>query len=348
MTMRNLVTVALLTFMAAVQAQPDVTLMHVHGLAYSVDGKRLMIPSHHGLAVYENGKWSKAPGPQHDYMGFSATAKHLYSSGHPAPGSGLVNPFGLIRSRDGGKTWEPEQLLSRFPQNLPGDLHARPRLLSDGKDKLWTVWVGVRSRRSSVYMNRSSDGGKTWTEPLELTGESRSVFGHSLHRDGDRLLLVWHDTRTGRDRMYSATSADDGNTWTAPLRIDHLPDEQTVWMSHRDSVTAPPDGARVVAESPTTPVAAFEDAARSLYGVQFHPEVVHTPHGQELLKNFLYEVAGAPPAWTPAAFSAALKFAMSRWISAWPVYWIGPTQTATGAPAAEAVVGAPSARSSSA
>jgi GMP synthase (glutamine-hydrolysing) len=80
-----------------------------------------------------------------------------------------------------------------------------------------------------------------------------------------------------------------------------LPDEQTVWMSHRDSVTAPPDGARVVAQSPTTPVAAFEDPSRSLYGVQFHPEVVHTPHGQELLKNFLYEVAGAPPAWTPAA-----------------------------------------------
>jgi photosystem II stability/assembly factor-like uncharacterized protein len=65
-----------------------------------------LIPSHHGLAVYANGKWSKAPGPQHDYMGFSATAKHLYSSGHPASGSGLVNPFGLIRSRDGGKTWD--------------------------------------------------------------------------------------------------------------------------------------------------------------------------------------------------------------------------------------------------
>ncbi|MGQ0546705.1 MAG: F510_1955 family glycosylhydrolase [Betaproteobacteria bacterium] len=87
-------------------ALASVTLTHVHGLAYSPDGKRLMLPSHHGLAVYENGKWSKAPGPQHDYMGFSATAKGLYSSGHPAPGSGMVNPFGLIRSRDGGKTWE--------------------------------------------------------------------------------------------------------------------------------------------------------------------------------------------------------------------------------------------------
>jgi len=80
-----------------------------------------------------------------------------------------------------------------------------------------------------------------------------------------------------------------------------LPDEQTVWMSHRDAVTAPPEGSRVVAGSPSTPIAAFEDPERALYGVQFHPEVVHTPHGQELLKNFLYEVAGAPPAWTPAA-----------------------------------------------
>jgi GMP synthase (glutamine-hydrolysing) len=79
------------------------------------------------------------------------------------------------------------------------------------------------------------------------------------------------------------------------------PPEQTVWMSHRDSVTAPPSGARVVAESPSTPIAAFEEPQRRLYGVQFHPEVVHTPHGTDVLKNFLYNVADAPPAWTPAA-----------------------------------------------
>jgi GMP synthase (glutamine-hydrolysing) len=80
-----------------------------------------------------------------------------------------------------------------------------------------------------------------------------------------------------------------------------LPADQTVWMSHRDSVTAPPTGARVVAGSPSTPIAAFEDAARGLYGVQFHPEVRHTPYGQDVLKNFLYGIAEAPPAWTPAA-----------------------------------------------
>ncbi len=80
-----------------------------------------------------------------------------------------------------------------------------------------------------------------------------------------------------------------------------LPHDQVVWMSHRDSVVAAPEGARTVASSPSTPIAAFEDERRGLYGVQFHPEVVHTAHGMEMLKRFLYDVADAPPAWTPAA-----------------------------------------------
>src|SRR3989442_497105 len=83
--------------------------------------------------------------------------------------------------------------------------------------------------------------------------------------------------------------------------LKDTPGEQTVWMSHRDSVVAPPEGARVVAGSPSTPIGAFEAPERKLYGVQFHPEVVHTPHGMQVLKNFLYEIADAPPAWTPAA-----------------------------------------------
>ena len=83
--------------------------------------------------------------------------------------------------------------------------------------------------------------------------------------------------------------------------FEGLPEEQVVWMSHRDSVTAPPAGSRVVAGSESAPIAAFEAPDRGLYGVQFHPEVVHTPHGNEILKNFLYGVADAPPAWTAAA-----------------------------------------------
>jgi GMP synthase (glutamine-hydrolysing) len=82
---------------------------------------------------------------------------------------------------------------------------------------------------------------------------------------------------------------------------ESLPEEQTAWMSHRDSVTAPPEGAIVTGGSDSTPIAAFEARERGLYGVQFHPEVVHTPHGQDVLKNFLYGIAGARPTWTPAA-----------------------------------------------
>lgn len=87
-------------------AKEPVELVHVHGLAYTPDGEKLLIPSHFGLAVFDGDSWSKAPGAQHDYMGFSATQDAIYSSGHPARDSGLVNPFGVIKSSDGGQTWQ--------------------------------------------------------------------------------------------------------------------------------------------------------------------------------------------------------------------------------------------------
>jgi hypothetical protein len=127
------------------------------------------------------------------------------------------------RSADGGVTWEPEQLLSRFPNNAPTDGHARPQLVSDGGERLWAIWVGFRGARSFVYLNRSTDGGRTWTEPAALTGDSRSIFGQTLLRAGERMLLVWHDTHGEPDRIYSAASDNGGVTWTTPDRIDHVP-----------------------------------------------------------------------------------------------------------------------------
>jgi GMP synthase (glutamine-hydrolysing) len=75
------------------------------------------------------------------------------------------------------------------------------------------------------------------------------------------------------------------------------PRQQPVWMSHFDTITVPPTGAVVTASTPDTPAAGFEDTARGIYGVQFHPEVVHTPHGQALLEQFLYEACGCKPTW---------------------------------------------------
>ncbi|MFN2534530.1 MAG: glutamine-hydrolyzing GMP synthase [Pseudonocardiaceae bacterium] len=79
-----------------------------------------------------------------------------------------------------------------------------------------------------------------------------------------------------------------------------LPARGPVWMSHGDAVTAAPDGFTVTARSAGSPVAAFEDIDRRLAGVQYHPEVVHSPHGQEVLRRFLHEVAGIRPSWTTA------------------------------------------------
>ena len=85
-----------------------------------------------------------------------------------------------------------------------------------------------------------------------------------------------------------------------------LPEYQPVWMSHGDAVTAAPAGFDVVASSAGAPVAAFEALDRRLAGVQYHPEVMHTPHGQQVLTRFLYEVAGLHPDWTPASIAHTL------------------------------------------
>jgi GMP synthase (glutamine-hydrolysing) len=80
-----------------------------------------------------------------------------------------------------------------------------------------------------------------------------------------------------------------------------LPAEQSCWMSHRDTVFAPPPGFRALASSTESPVAAFESEERGIYGIQFHPEVVHTPYGQEVLKRFLIDVCECDMAWSPAS-----------------------------------------------
>ena len=77
-----------------------------------------------------------------------------------------------------------------------------------------------------------------------------------------------------------------------------LPKEQQVWMSHQDQVTEAPEGFLTVATSDGARVAAMEDRDRGLFGVQFHPEVAHTPRGDEILRRFLYDVCGASPSWT--------------------------------------------------
>ncbi|MBI4291862.1 MAG: glycosyl hydrolase [Betaproteobacteria bacterium] len=162
-------------------AHGAVTLTHVHGLSYSADGKRLMIPSHHGLAVYENGKWSKASGPQHDYMGFSATSKHLYSSGHPAPGSGLVNPFGLIRSRDGGKSWDKLGLEGET------DFHLLATSWNTNAIYVWNPAPNSRMKLLGLHYTRND--GRAW-KPSTAKGLEGDPNALAVHPDDAATVAV--------------------------------------------------------------------------------------------------------------------------------------------------------------
>jgi GMP synthase (glutamine-hydrolysing) len=101
--------------------------------------------------------------------------------------------------------------------------------------------------------------------------------------------------RTGKGE-YGRTALEI--TGRDSLLFVEQPVQQEVWMSHFDSVLEVPQGFRATATTPEIPVAAMEDRSRRMYGVQYHPEVVHTAYGQDVLKRFLFDVAGCRPTWT--------------------------------------------------
>ena len=84
----------------------DASIDHIHGLGYPGAGDALMIASHHGPLLYEEGTWKETDGEKHDYMGFQAVADGFVSSGHPEPGSDYENPLGLLKSTDAGETFK--------------------------------------------------------------------------------------------------------------------------------------------------------------------------------------------------------------------------------------------------
>lgn len=96
------------------------------------------------------------------------------------------------------------------------------------------------------------------------------------------------------------TATDDG------VLHRGLDRNQPVWMSHNDAVQVAPEGFVVTGSTPGAPVAAFESVESKMAGVQYHPEVLHTPHGQQVLTRFLYEIAGLEADWTPANIADAL------------------------------------------
>lgn len=175
----------LILVMASAVAEAGVTLIHVHGLSYTADGKSLLLPSHAGLAIYSGGRWTKAPGPEHDYMGFSASSKALYSSGHPAPGSTLRNPFGLLKSTDDGKTWQP--------LGLTGEADFHVMAASFGSAAVYVFNPVPNSRMPKPGIYGTSDDGKTW-KPSAAGGLSGRLAALAVHPGRAQVLAAGTDS----------------------------------------------------------------------------------------------------------------------------------------------------------
>ena len=145
---------------------------------------------------------------------------------------------------------------------------------------------------TSVYdENAPKPDPAIWNGRIPVLGICYGAQLMALELGGDVLPAARREygpatvTITAEDRLFAGLERD-----------------QPVWMSHGDSITRLPTGFVPTAQTPSTPFAGLADPARGLYGIQFHPEVVHTPHGRDILRNFVLGIAGARPTWTPANF----------------------------------------------
>ncbi|WP_456279129.1 F510_1955 family glycosylhydrolase [Bacillus sp. AK128] len=133
---------------------------HLHGLGYPNNQDALFIATHHGIKVFSNGKWYETLDNQHDFMGFQATATGFYSSGHPAEGSDLENPLGLMKSEDFGRTLEKI--------NFYGESDFHHLSASYFTQSVYIVNTTPNSQIGTGLFY-SSDGGNVW-EQSQLDG----------------------------------------------------------------------------------------------------------------------------------------------------------------------------------
>lgn len=158
--------------LSAASSESDIALMHVHGLGFAEDGSGLYVPAHDGLKVFEDGVWRDKEGEKHDYMGFVMTEDGFYSSGHPAPGSELENPFGVVRSTDMGQTLETLDLYKEI------DFHFMA--VGYRSQAIYVLNPEPNSRMDQTGLYYSNDNAVTWTKSASkgLEGQLITLAAH--------------------------------------------------------------------------------------------------------------------------------------------------------------------------
>lgn len=153
-------------------ARAEPILHHVHGLAFTPNGDALIVPAHFGIAVYRDGRWNRAPGPLHDFMGFSVTHQAIYTSGHPAPGSALRNPLGLMKSVDGGKTWRPLGLMGE------ADFHEMAAGYRTNVVYVVNTEPNSRMPRAGLYYTTDDGKSRKRSAAAGLSGQVINIAAH--------------------------------------------------------------------------------------------------------------------------------------------------------------------------
>jgi len=187
------------------RGQAAINFPDLHGMGFSADGRQLIVAVHDGLRVFEDGRWSNPNLPAHDYMGYSPSDEGFYSSGHPHPSSGMRNPFGLVKSSDGGRR------LVRLGFEGESDFH----LMGVGYfSHALYVFNPAPNSRLAPGLHYSLDDGTTWNQSA-LQGLAAGPIQISVHpTEADTLAIP---TEAGL-----FLSSDFGNTFelvgeTAPV-----------------------------------------------------------------------------------------------------------------------------------
>lgn len=162
-------------------ANKEMYLEHVHGLGFSPDGKRILIPAHDGLKAYEGGRWESPGGAQHDYMGFSPVNDGFYSSGHPAPGSDLKDPLGTVKSTDEGKSLKM--------LGLEGETDFHNMAVGYDSHVIYVITPQPNSKMSAAGLYYSKDEGSTWKKS-EMKGINVEPSSMAVHPSEESVLTI--------------------------------------------------------------------------------------------------------------------------------------------------------------
>ncbi|SMO84066.1 F510_1955 family glycosylhydrolase [Melghirimyces algeriensis] len=193
---------------------------HIHGLSYSDDGKTLIAATHHGIYRYQNRSWTGPVGESHDLMGFSYTQHGIFASGHPAEGSNLPDPLGLIISNDEGQSWTPVKFQGE------SDFHYMTAGFESGAIFVWNEHPN-EELETGLYTSQKK--GEKWNR-VSTKGIDGKMITMDAHPQKADALVVGTDQGV---YLKSGNKKDFENVWTgiqATALLHDRKNPEKIWI----------------------------------------------------------------------------------------------------------------------